>query len=1305
MTVETAHARLTFDPWRGGGITSLIEKQTGREVVGKNDAPLAELVALKEGPGPEPSWEYRTTGDRHYAGTARARVTARRTPLGWRVEVVHAFPDAEEVRRTFELFDDDPRIDCTVEIVGYSGSRLLGQDRHNHIGDPVEVHQRRDPEDRDLFGVLFPVAMSGVAPRWSDRFSSRVIRRSVNYLDFRTHQSNFESGSGLYSSEQWIAATPDVSIVAVGDDDSSAGASRRGIALGMVRVVHPDRPALKAAAERLTETLGVRGITATPYLDTENQGDDPLQTDQIIALGGATISGVRNELIASQTGWGDIADTRYVRDIALWGEDEKQVPALVLQGADDDALIREVDALVAELSDDHINVQASAVESDAVSDLDGFGLGVINNGTIAASCEPDGSLFMALQHAAGWCDWATPFYLGHPFVPERRTGVFRFAILPFAGTWADARVPEVAAAYNRPLVARAGDAHPGELPSTQTLVKIDAEGALVSAVKPAGQSSAQFSGDVMDAAAGLVVRAWNWDRDPGSADISAWTGIASAHLCDPAERPAGELEIRDGATSIGIGANAIETAVVVPNRAGDVAPSGNADVAPRVIPSRWWLHNAGAAPIGNMPVSVALRGDVLPGDSGAATVSVANNMRDGSLRGVVRLTGPEGWSIEPSEVKVDLEPLAGCTVDVQVTVSSGTPGRLRASLDAHGAEYVDWLSCGEVVEPRVRVELVESGIAATVENVTPDRLDCTVTLIAPVEAWSEATEYACVPVDFRERGVAVEAGGEERMDIDVPPDFARHSWAYVKVAFAGVARYHRVPVRLEAAASADAGAPTSLDAPLADASLTVTTDADAEVCTTMECAQAPPNGCDDSPLAGVRTYWTVGGIDDAVDVGSATLRVGVVPAQLGTIADKRSARLARWSGGGWHPTDSTFDERTWTLAVDQSPESLSEATHWTFIGDSDEVWRARVGGRFFEADPYVGDIDGDGRPEIVVGTAANEIVVLDESGAIRWRRRYTGWIWPSTRFSCADVNGDGRQEIVVGTNDRTMALLDCSGRELWRHDDQPFAQKTAPAIGDIDGDGIPEIVTGVYDHGIYAWRADGTPLWQTRLEPMLMSAPAIVDGGGEAAVFVNLGGLRLVRIAGDGSVVFERCFSDGHATGRRAATPLCTTALSDGVAELVFAGHDGVLRVLGLDGEERWSLDVGFRIMGAPAIMPASAGESPMLVCAAGNGRVVSVTPDGEIVHESTLGAAVEGSVVVADVDGDGEPEVLVGTSRTLRTHVLDRQCREIARLPYGAIWSHTPAVMPADADGRMAIVVGNGDECVVAAHPGAFAD
>ena len=25
-----------------------------------------------------------------------------------------------------------------------------------------------------------------------------------------------------------------------------------------------------------------------------------------------------------------------------------------------------------------------------------------------------------------------------------------------------------------------------------------------------------------------------------------------------------------------------------------------------------------------------------------------------------------------------------------------------------------------------------------------------------------------------------------------------------------------------------------------------------------------------------------------------------------------------------------------------------------------------------------------------------------------------------------------------------MALLDCFGRELWRHDDQPFAQKTAP---------------------------------------------------------------------------------------------------------------------------------------------------------------------------------------------------------------------------------------------------------------------
>ncbi len=381
-----------------------------------------------------------------------------------------------------------------------------------------------------------------------------------------------------------------------------------------------------------------------------------------------------------------------------------------------------------------------------------------------------------------------------------------------------------------------------------------------------------------------------------------------------------------------------------------------------------------------------------------------------------------------------------------------------------------------------------------------------------------------------------------------------------------------------------------------------------------------------------------------------------------------------------------------------TPEVLRETSHWTIVGETDVVWRTRVGGRFFESNPYVGDIDGDGSPEIVVGTAANEVVLLDADGDIRWRRRFTGWIWPSPRIGCADIDRDGRHEIVVCTHDRTIVLLDADGRIRWRRDDQPFAKKSAPAFGDINGDGRDEIVVSINEHGVWAWNVDGESLWRTKLHTALLSAPNVVITDDGPAIFVSVAGKRLVRLDGSGNMVWERVFAEGSAMARYAASPVVTTALRDR-QEVLFAGHDGVLRLIDPDGEQVWQVNVGGPIVSAPVVVSSNA-DGLQVLCVGSDGRMVWVSPDGTLVREHHLNAPVQGAIVFADVDGDGVDEIVVGTSRTLHTVVMKQDGTEVACVPYGAIWEHAAAVESLADDARSAIIVGSADEYLVATVP-----
>ncbi|MGE4605647.1 MAG: FG-GAP-like repeat-containing protein, partial [Myxococcota bacterium] len=123
--------------------------------------------------------------------------------------------------------------------------------------------------------------------------------------------------------------------------------------------------------------------------------------------------------------------------------------------------------------------------------------------------------------------------------------------------------------------------------------------------------------------------------------------------------------------------------------------------------------------------------------------------------------------------------------------------------------------------------------------------------------------------------------------------------------------------------------------------------------------------------------------------------------------------------------------------------------------------------------PSVGDLDGDGGLDIVV-PAINKVYAFASNGLA-----LEGW--PIAVACCdpsipalADLDADGTLEVVIGDRDGTIHALDHRGAVL---DGWPIVldgpANTTPALADIDGDGALDVVAVTGDRKVHAWSASG----------------------------------------------------------------------------------------------------------------------------------------------------------------------------------------------------------------------------------------
>lgn len=144
-------------------------------------------------------------------------------------------------------------------------------------------------------------------------------------------------------------------------------------------------------------------------------------------------------------------------------------------------------------------------------------------------------------------------------------------------------------------------------------------------------------------------------------------------------------------------------------------------------------------------------------------------------------------------------------------------------------------------------------------------------------------------------------------------------------------------------------------------------------------------------------------------------------------------------------------------------------------GEGRRKWVKFIDGQIGQSAPVLADVTGDGKLEVFAGTGlnfsnlngvpfpGNAVLGLDPDG-----NDLPGWPYstgPSnvdartpSPPAVGDVNGDGKPEIVIGDYSGKLQALNANGTALWRVQTAPGPLYAAPLIADVTGDGRPDVV-------------------------------------------------------------------------------------------------------------------------------------------------------------------------------------------------------------------------------------------------------
>jgi hypothetical protein len=153
----------------------------------------------------------------------------------------------------------------------------------------------------------------------------------------------------------------------------------------------------------------------------------------------------------------------------------------------------------------------------------------------------------------------------------------------------------------------------------------------------------------------------------------------------------------------------------------------------------------------------------------------------------------------------------------------------------------------------------------------------------------------------------------------------------------------------------------------------------------------------------------------------------------------------------------------------------------------------------------IGDINGDGRVDVVLGAQGSSGAGLVWYGAPSWERHEVSTGGFTTDGEVADLDGDGDQDIVIGDEKAGPTWFESLGQGAgWKRHSLGAGYVHDVEIGDIDGDTRLDVVT-CDKNEIAAWSRSGAGWKRTLLLTAQGEGIALADVDGDVDVDVVFG--------------------------------------------------------------------------------------------------------------------------------------------------------------------------------------------------------
>lgn len=854
--IENEFYKITIVPDKGGAISSIYDKQAKREIINTKNGHLGnEIAVLKEELTRKnviyPAWEMWTTGEKKFSTEKPTEIKYEFEGDSSKVYIAGSLPNMYSYLQTISLHKGIKRIDFKTELIDYKGFN-------------------------ELFTVNFPLNLSGGALVTEDRFGTVVRNGSKGFLDFRTNTDKLVSGAPVYSVNNWAEFGSVLNLNFVQNNSNVASVPFKPSAL-----IRPKGEVFESATENLVANFIKRGVSITPFYDDfelERRKNLPIEdstmpkklNDDIayhnfrISLGDEkqnTYTAELFKLVSAET------KTKFADRLAKDGfaylflydknvpEGWSPIPVLVIAGD----VKKAVENLTAPIAKGefalNISAESFAVETNPNKDLPNvpnYGVALINNGTAGISLENPNTLTLHLTHTAIFPAVNLPF----EFVPENKTHVFTYSLYPHEKDWREADTVKVGYDVNNPLIAVQTDIHDGNLPSEKSFLETQVykfkpeNSVILSSLKLGNNPLATFKR--LNEKRPIILRFYESEGEQFVKPSNNLPNLIESQIAKSIDAPPLTENFAGAMTfdfTEGFGTDLLENRkekLKLTNLSSrnssvfrDVIQAfeiKSYELIPKEIPqnsqpigttkepiqpvfSRYWMHNMGAAPIGNDAVKVSLRPVEQMGNlstfawedlynqggitTNAVRVQIVNNYQDRKISGEITLEVPEDWRVVPDKILYEIEPNGSFTKDVVVLAFpvkknlefERASGLVKARIEHDGQIFQDVLQVGKPYKLEWRTEQTAENVTVYIKNPYRQTIEGAIALITPPETWAGGI-YSTEPLFPREQGFSVPPNSEISIKFDhgILP---QGSWKIARLAYNGNIDYKRADGKLK----------------------------------------------------------------------------------------------------------------------------------------------------------------------------------------------------------------------------------------------------------------------------------------------------------------------------------------------------------------------------------------------------------------------------------------------------------------------------------------------------------------------------